>query len=54
MIARATCEEVFRAAVAAFDPAPAVREAVARLVPLERAVIGVAVGKAALAMGSAA
>jgi glycerate 2-kinase len=54
VIARDVCEDVFRAAVAACDPAPAVRAAVARLVPLERAVIGLAVGKAALAMARGA
>jgi len=54
VISRAVCEDVFRAAVAACDPTAPVREAVARLVPLERAVIGFAVGKAALAMARAA
>jgi len=54
MIARAVCEDVFRAAVAACDPAVRVREAVARLVPPNKAVLGVAIGKAALAMARGA
>ena len=54
MIARAICEEVFRAAVVACDPAVRVREAVARLVPKTKAVLGVAIGKAALAMARGA
>lgn len=53
MIARAVCEEVFRAAVAACDPEVRVREAVERIPP-QRAMLGVAVGKAALAMARGA
>jgi hydroxypyruvate reductase len=54
VIARAICEDVFRVAVAACDPAVRVREAVARLVPANKAVLGVAIGKAALAMARGA
>lgn len=54
MIPRAVCEEVFRAAVAACEPAARVHEAVARLVPRDKAVLGVAIGKAALAMARGA
>jgi glycerate-2-kinase len=54
VIPRAVCEEAFRAAVIACDPEPRVRSAVARLVPKDEAVLGVAIGKAALAMARGA
>jgi len=53
VIARATCEAAYRAAVAACDPERLVRQAMTR-VPPQRAMLGVAVGKAALAMARGA
>lgn len=53
MIPRATCERAYRAAVAACDPERIVRQAVAKISPM-RAMLGVAVGKAALAMARGA
>ena len=50
MIERAICEAVFREAVVACDPALRVGEALAREPLRDRNVIGLAVGKAALAM----
>jgi hydroxypyruvate reductase len=54
VIPRAVCEHAFRIAVGACDPAPRVHAAVARLVPKDKAVLGVAIGKAALAMARGA
>jgi hydroxypyruvate reductase len=54
VIPRDVCEEAFRTAVAVCDPEPRVAGAVARLVPKDRAVLGVAIGKAALAMARGA
>ncbi|MGE5180579.1 MAG: DUF4147 domain-containing protein [Acidobacteriota bacterium] len=51
MIARAECERLFRAAVAACDPARLVARAMPRT---DRAVLAIAVGKAALAMARGA
>jgi len=53
VIARNVCEDVFRAAWAACDPERLVQRAMAR-VPPQRAMLGVAVGKAALAMARGA
>ena len=53
MISRAVCEQAYRAAVAACDPERLVRQAIARIPP-QRAMLGVAVGKAALAMARGA
>lgn len=49
MIARATCEALFQAAVRACDPALRVTEALHRA-PVAPPIVGLAVGKAALAM----
>jgi glycerate-2-kinase len=54
VIPRAVCEAAFRTAVAVCDPEQRVGGAVARLVPKHRAVLGVAIGKAALAMARGA
>jgi glycerate 2-kinase len=53
VIARAICEDVFRAAWAACDPERLVRRAMTRIPP-QRAILGIAVGKAALAMARGA
>ena len=53
MIGRAECEHAFRAAVAACDPARLVRGAL-HLVPRDRDVYAIAIGKAALAMARGA
>ena len=53
MIPRAVCEQAYRAAVAACDPERLVRQAIARIPP-QRAMLGVAIGKAALAMARGA
>ncbi|HSN26366.1 MAG TPA: DUF4147 domain-containing protein [Kofleriaceae bacterium] len=53
MIPRALCEDVFRAAWIACDPEALVRRAMTRIPP-QRAMLGVAVGKAALAMARGA
>lgn len=52
MIPRAICEQLFREAIAACDPALRVREAIARLEL--RPTLGLAIGKAALAMARGA
>jgi hydroxypyruvate reductase len=54
VIPRAVCEEAFRTAVAVCDPEVRVAGAVARLVPTDKAVLGIAIGKAALAMARGA
>jgi hydroxypyruvate reductase len=54
VIPRAVCEQAFRIAVGVCDPEPRVRAAVARLVPADKAILGVAIGKAALAMARGA
>lgn len=54
MIERAICEAVFREAVTACDPAARVSEALARELVLGREVIGLAIGKAAMAMARGA
>lgn len=54
MIPRAVCEEAFRAAVVACDPGAHVFAAMKQRVPRRRAMYGIAVGKAALAMARAA
>src|SRR3569623_1565367 len=53
VIPRDVCEQAYRAAVAACDPDRLVRRAVARIPP-QRAMLGVSVGKAALAMARGA
>jgi glycerate 2-kinase len=53
VIERAICEAAFREAVAACDPARLVREALARLA-VSPPIVGLAVGKAALAMARGA
>jgi hydroxypyruvate reductase len=53
VIPRAVCEQAFRTAVVACDPERLVRQAMARIPP-QRAMLGVAVGKAALAMARGA
>lgn len=53
MIARGTCEAAFAAAVARCDPARLVREALDRR-PIKAPIIGLAVGKAAMAMARGA
>ena len=55
MIERAVCEAAFREAVVACDPALRVREALEREpLPAGRSVIGLAIGKAAIAMAHGA
>ena len=54
MIERALCEAAFREAVIACDPAAKVRAALERHPPAGRHVIGLAIGKAALAMARGA
>jgi hydroxypyruvate reductase len=54
VIPRAVCEEAFRAAVIACDPGAHVHAAMQQRVPRGRAIYGIAVGKAALAMARAA
>lgn len=54
MIERAICEAVFREAVVACDPAARVHEALARNPLRGRQVIGLAIGKAAIAMARGA
>ncbi len=54
MIERAVCEAVFREAVIACDPAAVVRDALALEPLVGREVIGLAIGKAALAMARGA
>lgn len=54
MIARSVCEQVFREAVAACDPAVRVRAALARQPLGDRDVYAIAIGKAALAMARGA
>ena len=54
MIERALCEAAFHEAVVACDPAVRVREALSREPVTGREVIGVAIGKAALAMARGA
>jgi glycerate 2-kinase len=53
VIRREVCEDVFRAAWAACDPERLVQRAMARIPP-QRAILGIAVGKAALAMARGA